>query len=329
MPVDAPAIVRLPDGAIGNVRPGHRLGVLDIGSNTVHLLIVDVRIGGRPVPQRSHRTTLRLMRYLDEDGAISKEGQRALIDAIVEATEIARSEELDDFVVIATSALREAANGDEVVARIERKARVSLDILSGTDEARLTFFAVRRWFGWSIGRILLLDIGGGSLEIASGDDEEPAVALSLPLGAGRSTVGFFHDDPPSAKDQRALRMYARSLLDDAVAQVKPVGRPDHVIGSSKTIRSLARLAGSVQPGLGAGDRVVLRREELDDWVKRIARMDADSRAALPGITPERTHQIVAGGIVLSEAMRAFGAKELDVSPWALREGRLLQMLDRL
>ncbi|MFJ6113365.1 Ppx/GppA phosphatase family protein [Agrococcus sediminis] len=317
------------DGAIGAVGHGARLGVLDIGSNTVHLLIVDVRLGGRPVPQRSHKLTLRLMRYLDEDGAISDEGVDALVAAIGECAEIARSEHLDDFVVMATSALREAANGEEVVARIEREADVSLDILSGADEARLTFLAVRRWFGWSAGRILLLDIGGGSLEVAVGDDEEPAIALSVPLGAGRSTVGFFHADPPAIADQRALRLYAKAVLDDAVAQVRPYGKPDHVIGSSKTIRSLARLAGNLMPGVGDADRAVLTRGQLDDWVPRLAKMDARSRAALPGITPERTFQIVAGGVVLSEAMRAFGVKQLDVSPWALREGRLLQMLDRV
>lgn len=317
------------DGAIGVAQHGARLGVLDIGSNTVHLLIVDVRLGGRPIPQRSHKLTLRLMRYLQDDGSISDEGVEALLSAIGECTAIARSERLDDFVVMATSALREAANGEQLVARIEREAEVTLDILSGADEARLTFLAVRRWFGWSAGRILLLDIGGGSLEIASGQDEEPAIALSVPLGAGRSTVGFFHSDPPSAADQRALRLYAKGVLDDAVAQVKPHGRPDHVIGSSKTIRSLARLAGNLLPGVGDADRAVLTRAQLDDWVPRLARMDAGSRAALPGITPDRTFQIVAGGIVLSEAMRAFGVKQLDVSPWALREGRLLQMLDRV
>ena len=310
-------------GALGVVEHGTRLGVLDIGSNTVHLLIVDVRLGGRPVPSRSHKLTLRLMRYLQPDGSISDEGVAVLLSAIGECVGIARSESLDDFVVMATSALREATNGEDVVARIEREAEVSLDILSGPDEARLTFLAVRRWFGWAAGRILLLDIGGGSLEIAIGDDEEPAIALSVPLGAGRSTIGFFHADPPSAADQRALRAHAKDVLADAVTRVAPFGRPDHVIGSSKTIRSLARLAGN------DGDRAALSRAQLDDWVPRLARMDAASRAALPGITPDRTFQIIAGGIVLSEAMRAFGVRELDVSPWALREGRLLQMLDRV
>ena len=317
------------DGALGEVHHGARLGVLDIGSNTVHLLIVDVRLGGRPMPQRSHKRTLRLMRYLDEHGAIDDEGVDALVTAIGECAEIARGERLDDFVVMATSALREASNGEAVIAHIEREAGVRLDILSGPDEARLTFLAVRRWFGWAAGRILLLDIGGGSHEIAIGQDEEPDIALSVPLGAGRGTVGFFHADPPSLTDQRALRLYAKGVLDDAVAQVRPFGRPDHVIGSSKTIRSLARLAGNHLPGVGDADRAVLTRKQLDDWVPRLARMDATSRTALPGITPDRTFQVIAGGIVLSEAMRAFGVKELDVSPWALREGRLLQMLDRV
>lgn len=326
-PPIAPA--RPEDGGLGDVQHGARLGVLDIGSNTVHLLIVDVQLGGRPVPQRSHKLTLRLMRYIDAHGTINDEGIAALLSAIGECAAIARGEQLDDFVVMATSALREAKNGDEVIARIEREAAVTLDILSGADEARLTFLAVRRWFGWSAGRILLLDIGGGSLEVAIGGEEEPDIALSVPLGAGRATVGFFHSDPPSMADQRALRLYSKGVLDDAVAQVKPFGRPDHVIGSSKTIRSLARLAGNMLPGVGDGDRAVLTRKQLDDWVPRLAKMESGSRTALPGVTTDRTFQIVAGGIVLSEAMRAFGVKELDVSPWALREGRLLQMLDRV
>ncbi len=305
-----------------------RLGVLDVGSNTVHLLVVDAGPGGRPIPHQSHKVTMRLMRYL-VDGAISDEGQEALIGAIRECVEVAESVGLEQLLVVATSAVREAENGEAVIARIEAETGVELDILSGEDEARLTFLAVRRWFGWAAGRILLLDIGGGSLEIAVGADEEPQVALSVPLGAGRSTVSFLTDDPPTAAQQRALRTYAKAVLDDVVGTVRGAGRPDHVVGSSKTIRSLARLAGSVVPGLGGEDRVVLRRKDLDDWVPRIARMDADSRHALPGITPDRTFQIVAGGIVLSEAMRAFGVRELDVSPWALREGRLLRHLERL
>ncbi|MGO1393179.1 Ppx/GppA phosphatase family protein [Agrococcus casei] len=305
-----------------------RLGVLDIGSNTVHLLIVDAKPGGRPKPERSHKKVLRLMRYIEDD-AITKEGQDALIEAIDECIEIAKPDELDDFLVMATSAIREASNGRKVVERIERKAGVKLDILSGDDEARLTFLAVRRWFGWSAGHLMLIDIGGGSLELASGSDEFPDVALSLPFGAGRATRQFFTSDPPSESEIRALRMAARQSIGEVVGRIRSAGRPDHVVGSSKTIRSLARLAGNLQPGVGDAERTVLLREQLDDWAPRIAKMDAKSRTQLPGITEDRTFQIVGGAIVLSETMRAFKVDQLDVSPWALREGRLLTTLDLL
>lgn len=305
-----------------------RLGVLDIGSNTVHLLIVDAHPGARPVAEASHKSVLRLMRYLDADGSITEEGITALVTAIGEAAEIATRSKLDDLLPMATSAIREATNGPEVIALIERETGLTLQVLSGEEEAKLTFLAVRRWYGWSAGNILLFDIGGGSLEIALGEDEEAAVALSLPLGAGRSTVGFLHDDPPTEAQQEALKRHARAVISEARSAFKGLPKPTHVVGSSKTIRSLARLAGSVVDGIG-DDRTRLRRSQLDDWVPRLARIPAAARPELPGITTDRTFQIVAGGIVLSEAMAGFGVRELDVSPWATREGVLLRYLDHL
>ena len=306
-----------------------RLGVLDVGSNTVHLLIVDAHRGARPVAEASHKSVLRLMRYIDESGAITDEGIAMLVRAIGDAARIARESNLDDLLPMATSAIREAANGPEVLALIGRETGLDLQVLSGEDEAKLTFLAVRRWYGWSAGNILLFDIGGGSLEVALGDDEEPDVALSLPLGAGRSTIGFLHDDPPTEAQQDALREHAKAVLADAKREFRGLEKPGQIVGSSKTIRSLARLAGSVGDGVGEDDRLTLRRSRLDDWVPRLARIPADSRPALPGITTDRTFQIVAGGIVLSEAMAAFNVRELDVSPWATREGILLRYLDRL
>ncbi|UOE45708.1 Ppx/GppA phosphatase family protein [Agromyces larvae] len=306
-----------------------RLGVLDVGSNTVHLLVVDAHPGGQPLPQTSHKSVLRLMRYLEPDGAISAEGVEAIVGSIRDAVAAARADGIEELLPFATSAIREARNGEEVLARVERETGVELQVLSGADESRLTFLAVRRWFGWSAGRILLFDIGGGSLELALGSDEDPDVALSVPLGAGRSTVEFLRHDPPTPDELDRLRAHARSVLTDVVGGFPLESRPDHVVGSSKTIRSLARLAGSTEDGPGASDRSVLRLKGLDDWTPRLARIPADARPALPGITEDRTFQIVAGAVVLSEAMRAFGVKSLDVSPWALREGVILRRLDRM
>ncbi|WP_225753911.1 Ppx/GppA phosphatase family protein [Actinotalea sp. Marseille-Q4924] len=306
-----------------------RLGVLDVGSNTVHLLVVDAHRGAPPVPQSSTKSVLRLMRYLEPSGRISDEGVEAVLAAVREACRHTERSKIDELLPFATSALREAPNGQEVLDLVESETGVRLQVLSGDDEARITFLAVRRWYGWSAGEILLLDIGGGSLEIAAGGEEEPEVAVSVPLGAGRSTIGFLHDDPPTSKQMDELREHAAGVLKKTVKAFSDAPKPEHVVGSSKTIRSLARLAGSVADGVGAQDRRLLRLDQLEDWVPRLAKMPADARPALPGITQDRTFQIVAGGIVLAAAMRAFGVRELEVSPWALREGLILRYLDRL
>lgn len=299
-----------------------------MGSNTIHLLVVDAHPGARPLPAATHKSVLRLMRYITDDGSISAEGETAILEAIRSAVEAGRAEGIDELLPFATSAIREATNGPAILERIRDETGVELQVLSGADEARLTFLAVRRWSGWSSGSLLLLDIGGGSLEIASGADEYPDTAVSLPLGAGRSTIGFLHDDPPTDKQLAALRDHARTTLAQAVEQFTGRGR-EHVIGTSKTIRSLARLAGSTAPGPGGTERSLLRRSELADWVPRLAQLPAEARTALPGITADRTFQIVAGGVVLREAMRALDVAELEVYPWALREGIILRYLDHL
>ncbi|WP_166871161.1 MULTISPECIES: Ppx/GppA phosphatase family protein [unclassified Salinibacterium] len=306
-----------------------RLGVLDVGSNTVHLLIVDAHPGARPVPTASQKWVLRLMRHLTPEGAITEQGVQALLSSVAAAAEQAKAADVDEFLPMATSAIREALNGPEVLDRVARETGVTLRVLSGEDEARLTFLAVRRWYGWSSGHILLFDIGGGSLEITSGSDEIPDVALSLPLGAGRSTVGFLRDDPPQPEQVDALRAHARAVIRDVLPQFRGQPDADHMIGSSKTIRSLARLAGSTVRGFGAEDRSILRLKELSDWVPRLARIPADSRPALPGVTEDRAFQIVAGAVVLEEAMRAFKVDSIEVSPWAMREGVMLRYLDQL
>jgi exopolyphosphatase/guanosine-5'-triphosphate,3'-diphosphate pyrophosphatase len=306
-----------------------RLGVLDIGSNTVHLLVADAHPGGRPLATTSHRTVLRLMRYLTPKGAISEEGIRALEDAVAEARETARREGVAELLATATSAVRDATNGELVIARIEEALGQPLQVLGGEDEARFTFLAVRRWLGWSAGQILLLDIGGGSLEIAAGADELPQLAASVPLGAGRMTVGHLPEDPPGEDAVERLRAHAAEVLSPVVAGFQALERPDHVAGSSKAIRSLARLAGYPAPGWSGSERLLLPRQALGSWIPRLARLPASARQELPGITPDRTFQIVAGAVVLHTAMRALDIDELEVSPWALREGVLLRYIEAM
>ena len=307
-----------------------RLGVLDIGSNTVHLLVADARPGGRPTAATSDRSVLRLMRYLEADGSISEVGIRALEDAVARGREIAEAENVDELLATATSAVRDAANGHEVIARIEAILGQSLQVLDGHAEAELTYLAARRWFGWAAGRIMLLDIGGGSFEFAEGIEETPEFAASVPLGAGRMTLQYFHpNDPPGLEPVAALRDHAREVLAPLVEQFGAMPRPDHIVGSSKAIRSLATLAGRKVPSIPSYDRVELSRDELGAWNPRLAKIPASARQELPGITPDRTFQIVAAAVCLHTAMEVLRIDSLEVCPWALREGVLLRYIESL
>ena len=176
-----------------------RLGVLDVGSNTVHLLVVDAYPGARPLPAFSHKADLHLADHLEDGGRLSAKAEDLLGAFVAEAIRIAEDKGVEDFIGFATSAVRDAVNGDAVLTRITKQTGVRITVLAGEEEARLTFLAARRWFGWSSGRLLLLDIGGGSLEIASGVDEDPDVAVSLPLGAGRLTRDWLRADPPTRR----------------------------------------------------------------------------------------------------------------------------------
>lgn len=304
-----------------------RLGVLDVGSNTVHLLIVDAHPGASPVPFHSERSVLRLMRYIEADGSINHDGVAALETAIRSAVNTMGEIGVDDILPTATSAIREATNGADVLAHIERETGVQLRVLTGEDEARITMLAVRRWMGWSAGEILLFDIGGGSFEIAQGADEYPDVSVSLPLGAGRMTREFLPDDPPLREDISALRAHARAEFTQARKLFRDRPKPTRVVGTSKTIRSLARLVGGV-PENGQTPPPLLY-ENLRDWEPRLRDIPAAARQMLPGITPERTFQIVAGAVVVRTAMKVFGVEVMEISPWALREGIVLRYIDAL
>ncbi len=306
-----------------------RLGVLDVGSNTVHLLIVDAYPGARPQPAVKHKTELRLSEMLDARSAVTKAGQDRLVDVCRRARLLAEDKGAQSIVAFATSALRESANGSQVLGRVSAEADVALKVLAGEEEARLTFLAVRRWYGWSSRRLLVMDIGGGSLEVASGIDEDPDVAVSLPLGAGRLTRDWMVQG--SLQDARLaeLRRHVRRELATVVGQVRRVGEPDHAVGTSKTFRSLARIAGAAPSSEGPYVRRVLKRSDAQSLVARLAAASPAQRSRLPGVSVGRAAQLLAGAVVADAALDLFEVDELEICPWALREGVILRQLDLL
>jgi len=275
----------------------------------------------------STKATLRLSESIDSSGKIIKRGADKLVSTIDEFAKIAVSSGCEELMAFATSAVRDAENSDDVLARVRKETGVELEVLRGVDESRLTFLAVRRWYGWSAGRIINLDIGGGSLELSSGVDEEPDVALSLPLGAGRLTREWLSDDPPGRRRVAMLRDWLDAELADASVTVLDAGPPDLAVATSKTFRSLARLTGAAPSAAGPMVKRTLTANGLRQLIAFISRMTTADRAELEGVSAERAPQIVAGALVAEASMRVLSIEAVDICPWALREGIILRKLD--
>ena len=302
-----------------------RLGVLDVGSNTIHLQVMDAHVGARPTPATNYKVELRLSEHLDDRGSITAKGILLLNQAIAESVVHAQENQTDEILAFATSALRDARNGPEIISAINQSHGIDLQVLNGDDEASMTFLAVRRWLGWSAGKLLVLDIGGGSLEIASGIDETPEHTLSLPLGASRLTRDFLGADPCSSKEIKSLEKHTDELLKKSITPDLKSHDANHFVGTSKTFRTLARITANWY-----GDNAkFLERNSLKTAIERLVNMPIKNRAELPGVSESRAGQIVAGAIVAYTVMDHLDVDEVEICPWALREGILLRRLDWL
>jgi exopolyphosphatase/guanosine-5'-triphosphate,3'-diphosphate pyrophosphatase len=302
---------------------------LDVGSNTVHLLVVDAHAGAAPLPAASVKTPLGLAELVLADGTLGADGAARLCETVDNARKEADELGVEELLAFATSAVRDARDSDAVLAEVRRRTGVDLQVLSGDDEAKLTFLAVRRWFGWSAGRLLALDIGGGSFEVAAGEDEDPDVAASLPLGASRLTRDWLRNDPPKRSEMAALRKYAKAQLAPLVKDLYELGEPNRVVATSKSFRSLARIAGAAPYSKGQYVSRSLTASDLDGVTARLSKMAAADRALLPGVSPSRAQQLLAASLVAAEAMDLLGVTQVEICPWALREGLILRKLDHL
>ena len=305
-----------------------RLGVLDIGSNTGHLLVVDAHRGAAPLPAFSHKEALRLAEHLDGEGAVKQKGIDALAGFVADALIVAEDKGCEEVMGFATSAVRDATNSDDVLGHVKDASGVDIQVLPGEDEARLTFLAVRRWFGWSAGRLAVFDIGGGSLEIAAGGDESPDVAWSLPLGAARLTREYLADGHGD-KTIRTLRKHIRTSVAHDAGMLLRSGAPDVAVATSKTFRSLARICGAAPSSDGDFVSRTLTADDLTKRIPKLLEMDDDEISDLPGVSSSRSHQMVAGALVADAVLDIFDLPQLEICPWAMREGVILERLDQI
>jgi exopolyphosphatase/guanosine-5'-triphosphate,3'-diphosphate pyrophosphatase len=303
-----------------------RLGVLDVGSNSAQLQVVDARSGAPPLPTYALKAPTLLGQEFDAAGAITATGVDRIVDAVGRALRTAREFAVDQLYVFVTAAVRDAANRDLILDRLETECGVRPQFLAGEDEARLTYLAAHRWYGWSAGRLLMIDIGGGSMEIALGRDAEPDLVLSLPLGAGRLTREFLPDDVPSSRQLKELRIHVNATLREVSDRLRWEGPPDRAVATSKTFKQLARLAGAPPQRKGPFVRRTLTAKDLAQWIPRLAQLSVAERAQLRGVSVSRARQIIAGAVVAKATMKALDVARVEVSPWALREGIVLQYL---
>jgi len=280
------------------------------------------------LPFFRHRAPTRLAESITKDGLLAEDGVRRLISAVHDAVNCARSQHVAELIPFATSSVRDAANRDEIVDRLTADAGIKVSFLSGEDEGRLTYFAAHRWYGWSSGPMLLLDIGGGSLEIAYGRDEDPTMAVSLPLGAGRLTRSYLPDHPARPAQVKAVRRHVRQTIRSTAQRLRWEPEATRVVATSKTFKQLARLVGTKTEN-GPHACHVLHRRDLKAVIPRLAAMSPEDRAALPGVASTRARQILAGAVIAETVMSVIGVEQVEICPWALREGILLRRLSPL
>ncbi|KUN09712.1 hypothetical protein AQI95_03890 [Streptomyces yokosukanensis] len=303
-----------------------RVSVVDAGSNTVRLVIADVR-GGVPLPVHTVKWKLRLSEHVGPDGTIADEAVERLEKAVAAAGATARMWHAPGPLAFATAVVRSAPNRQEVLRRVVSGTGIRMCTLPGATEAELTFLAARRWLGWQAGPLAVLDIGGGALDVAFGRGRLPDFAAALSLGANRLTREYLGlQDPPGPAELKELRRRIRHELRDVASRIR-WERPRTAAVSSRTFQQLARLCGAPPGRHGPFVQRELHCRDLREAVHTLAAMPAAERARLPGISAPRAAQSLAGAVVGHTALKLMGLRRAVVCPWAVREGVLLRYVE--
>ena len=302
-----------------------RLAAIDLGTNSVHMVIANVTPDGRIEVIDRVKEMVRLGKRAFTTGQLSTESMSLAARALKTFGRLARVRRVERLRVVATSAVREARNGERFVARLRRETGLPVQIISGPEEARLIFRATRHALGLDGGPHLLVDVGGGSVELSLAQDGRPLWMRSLPLGVARLTQQFLTKDPPSASQVRALERHLEHELDDLLTRVRRAGAVQ-AIGTSGTVHTLVAMAlaarGEDAPRLHGASAAV---DQIARLRQRVLALDAEERAELPGMDAKRADLMPAAVILLETILSRAGGLDLVVCSWALREGVLLDL----
>jgi len=302
-----------------------RLAAIDLGSNSVHMVVADVTADGRIQVVDRVKEMVRLGRRAFTTGALTDETTELAERAVTTFGRLARARHVQRLRAVATSAVREARNGAAFVRRLQRETGLPIEVISGLDEARLIFRAVRHAMGLENGTHLLVDVGGGSVELTLVEDGRPVWMRSVPLGVARLTERFLPSDPPTGRQVRALERHVMRTIGDLLDRARRRGVTS-AIGTSGTINTLVAMALQAQ-GADAGrlHGVSVTREAIHAMRRRLLAVDARARAELPGVDAKRVDLMPAAAVVVDAILARVRVPHLTVCGWALREGVLLEL----
>jgi exopolyphosphatase / guanosine-5'-triphosphate,3'-diphosphate pyrophosphatase len=304
-----------------------RLAAIDVGSNSVHMVIADVRRDGHFEVIDRVKEMVRLGRNMFTSGRLAREPMELAVRALKNFAHLAKIRGVDRIRAVATSAVREAENRDAFIARIRRETGLRVEIISGADEARFIFNAVRHALGLEGGPHLLIDIGGGSVELVLVRDGEALWMESLPLGVARLTERFLASDPPTQAEVRRLEDHLRRKLDALMRKTRRA-KVVRAIGTSGTINALVAMVRVARDG--EQDRLhglTIPASEITRLCNRLLKLTSTDRAELPGADPKRSDLMPAAAILVNFLLEHAGAPALIACTWALREGILLSMVN--
>ncbi len=304
-----------------------RIAALDLGSNSFHLLVADAHPDGTFEPLVTERVTLRLADVVARQGSIGKAGSADAVEVVSRFRSLAESVDADEIVACGTSALRDADDSAAVVDHIEAETGVRVRVISGQEEARLIFAAVRASVVIDPPPALALDLGGGSLELMVGDQRGLAWSRSVKLGAARLTAELVRSDPPTGGDLRRLNRRLSSVLNPLTAEITS-RRPRVLVGSSGTLCALVRMAAARRTGSipATVNQLPVRRKDLLAVHEQILSLSGSERQRLPGVDARRADLLPAGSTLLTMIMERCGLDELVGCEWALREGIVLDAI---
>jgi exopolyphosphatase/guanosine-5'-triphosphate,3'-diphosphate pyrophosphatase len=303
-----------------------RIAAIDMGSNSFHMVIVDSRGGSFQLVERE-KEMVRLGEKTLSRGRLSAEAMRRALTTLREYKRLADAQRVDKLIAAATSAVREAQNGEAFLDRVGREIGFWPRVLSGAEEARLSYLAALHSVHLEGRRALVLDIGGGSVELALGTGERIAWAASEKLGVLRMTERFVSSDPLGARDEKRLAAHVKERVAPHAERARSAGF-DIVVGTSGTILALGGLAHAAQTGTPPESlhHLTVSAAAIKDLRKRLVASTFKDRRRLPAMDERRADIIVAGAVVLDTLLDSVQAREIVLCEWALREGLLIDYL---